>query len=59
MVKRMMMILKVLNDFVANLDPISVLFGGFICIFNGFCFFLIDYLEDKYIWSKKGDKDDV
>lgn len=55
----MKVILKVLNDFFANLDPISVFFGAFVCYIFELLMIPIVSLQDKYFWTKKGDKDDV
>ena len=59
MVKTMKLILTVLNDFFKNLDPISVFFGAAVCYIFELLMIPIVSLQDKYFWSKKGDKDDV
>lgn len=62
MVKTMKMILKVLNDFFANLDPFSVFFGAFGCYICELLFIPITHFQDEYLWSKfdkKGDNDNV
>lgn len=59
MVKRMKMILTVLNDFFKNLDPISVFFGVAVCYIFELLMIPIVSLQDKYFWSKKGEKNNV
>ena len=59
MVKIMKLILTVLNDFFKNLDPISVFFGAAVCYIFELLMIPIVSLQDKYFWSKKGDKDNV
>lgn len=55
----MKVILTVLNDFFKNLDPISVFFGGFVVYIFELLMIPICSLQDRYFWSKKGDKKDV